>query len=110
MAKIIGFGVLIWVVMLVVGFVLGVLGMGNSMVTGIIIAIVMALLALWLAGYLRLTSAGKAFLAGIIWVVIGLVLDYFITQKFMSGLYSNWLYWVSYLLILLMPMFRVKKF
>lgn len=107
-SKILGFGALIWIII----FVLISVFVAYDYMPGwlsYVFAIIGIALAIWFAGFLNIQKASSALTVGIIWVVLFLVLDYLISRQFASDMFSSWLYWVNYLLILLAPMVRIKK-
>lgn len=106
--KALGLGLLLWIIMFAVASAFVAFKFSNSLMTWAII-IVEAVVALLLAGWAKPATAGKALGYGLTWVVVGLILDYLITKHFAPGVFSTWGYWVAYLLVLIMPTFKVKK-
>ncbi|MEK7512581.1 MAG: hypothetical protein AAB601_00080 [Patescibacteria group bacterium] len=102
----IGYGALIWVIMFAVLSAL--MAFAGAGVTLSIAAIVLGvILAFVFAGKVDLSSVGTALGYGVLWAVVGLVLDLIVTMQFAPDLFSDWLYWVGYVLLAATP--AVKK-
>ena len=81
---------------------------GNTWVK-VVVILLAGVIAFFLAGYVKPSSAGLALGYGLVWVVVGLLLDYLITKRFNSEIFSLWSVWTSYALILLAPLLKVEK-
>lgn len=106
--KAIGFGVLIWLIMFAVVSVISDWYQGNTWVK-IVVILLAGAIAFFLAGYVKPSSAGLAIGYGLVWVVVGLALDYLITKRFNSEIFSLWSVWTGYALILLAPLLKVEE-
>ena len=109
MKKYLGFGLLIWVIMFAVASVFAAYKVGDKLWAEIILMAVNAVMAFVFARLAKPTSIAGALLLGLAWVVIGIVLDLIISRRFAPDLFKMWPYWVSYALVLLVPMLAVKK-
>jgi len=106
--KAVGFGVLIWLIMFAVVSVISDWYQGNTWVK-VVVILLAGVIAFFLAGYVKPDSVGLALGYGLVWVVVGLLLDYLITKRFNSEIFSLWSVWTSYALILLAPLLKVEK-
>ena len=103
-AKGLGFGALIWLILFaftsaLVGFeVMDTFG-GQTLTMG-----VAAILTYGLSYSIRPADGYQAFGYGFLWAAIGILLDLVITYQFNPAVFSAWQYWVSYALVLFMPM------
>ena len=107
--KMCGYGVIIWVVAFIVASIFvgfQITGMWKQIITTL--AVVIA--AFMLAKKLNISSVKEMLKYSFIWVVVGVILDYFITVKFTGKefLMSKEM-WIGYVLILLVPLLAVKK-
>lgn len=82
---------------------------GDNIIFELLSVVVGGVAAYWLAGYLKPATMGAAFGYGVIFVVVGVLLDLLITERFMPGALSMWPMWLGYLLVLLAPLLQVKK-
>ncbi|HYF04927.1 MAG TPA: hypothetical protein VEA59_02025 [Patescibacteria group bacterium] len=105
--KALGYGVLLWVVMFVVGAILASMGIGLSAGWILVLGIIGAILAYSFAANARPGTAGAALGYGITFAVIGIILDSLISAQFTAGtnLFNSWTYWLGYVLVLAAPMF-----
>ncbi len=107
--KAIIFGLLLWIIIFVFVSALVAYNFYELTWIQIIIAVVAGLISFILAGILKPASAGTALGFGVIFVIVGLVLDYFITKRFNAEIFSSWSLWLGYLLVLFAPLLKVKK-
>lgn len=106
--KTIGSGLLLWVIMFAV--VSAVLGFYNRYFeVKIIIAVTAGIVTYLLAGYVELRRYRNAFEYGIIVLLVGVILDLFITRQFNPDIFSLWSLWLGYAFILLAPFARVRR-
>lgn len=107
----VGYGVLIWAVMFVIGWILTALNVNFIDNTGIqvIMALIAGAVAFAFAADARPANAGQAFGYGIIWVAAGLILDTIITGQMQPLVFTRWAYWLGYALILLSPWFQLES-
>ena len=101
--KAIGFGVLVWLVMFAA--ISAVVGFGVTVGLGweISLAVLTGLLAYIAAFYANAHNSLQALAYGVVFAVIGLGLDYLISFRFQSALYSMWTYWLGYVLVFFAP-------
>ena len=106
----IGFGLLLWIIMFViislfVGFKVSL----TSTFMSLLMTLISAIIVLVLAGYVTPKNAGIALGYGLLWAVIGIILDLIISKRFAPGMFREVYYWLSYLLVVILPLLRVKK-
>lgn len=83
---------------------------GDLSTTLDVIVMVISLVVVYLAAKkLAPESYGVALQYGLIFAVVGIILDYLVSQKFAPGMFSSVIYWVNYALVVLVPLFAVKK-
>lgn len=107
--KTIGLGLLLWVIMFAIASVFVAANWMDAGWASIVLLVITILITLALAGALKPVSAGSAFGSGVVWAVISLVLDYLITRRFDADIFSSWEIWVAYILIILLPMAKVRR-
>ncbi len=105
--KAIGFGVLIWAIMYAVVWLSMAINIYDSVITKIILVLIAGVISYMFAANSKSMSTSQALGYGLMWVVVGVVLDLLITSQFYSTVFSMWEYWVGYALILIAPMFQV---
>lgn len=108
-SKAFGFGALIWLIMFAI--VSALVGFDVTMTSiwwALLVAVIAGFASYIFAGYSNMESSGQAFGYGIIWVIIGLVLDFIVTKQFEPNIFSSWVYWGGYALVLLAPWFRLE--
>ncbi|MFA6422642.1 MAG: hypothetical protein WCV92_04550 [Candidatus Buchananbacteria bacterium] len=105
--KAIGFGILIWLIMF--ALVSATLGWYDQLWFRIVLAIIAGIISLILAGYIKPSSYARALTYGVVFVVIGVILDLLVTRRFNAAIFSDWVLWLSYVLVLVAPMLRVQK-
>jgi len=108
--KRLGLGALIWIIMYAwVSLIM----FGFGLKTGImpqILTWIGAFVAVWfIAGTAKIKNSGDGFFTGLIFVIVGLILDWLITSKFNSAIFSSFSLWIGYAITLLLPMFRISK-
>ena len=104
-AKGIGFGVLIWLIMFALMSAL--VGFGVETTTtwlSVVIALIAGIISFLFAMGVKIESVGQAFLYGIFWAAIGVILDLIVTMQFTStSLFGMWQYWLAYALVFVAP-------
>ena len=107
--KAIGLGLLLYAIMFVlVSALIGFKVYQYGWVT-VVVAILGGVVSLILANYVKPGSAKMALGYGLVWVVVGVILDALITMRFNPQIFNAWTIWFSYGLVLLAPLTRVKK-
>lgn len=102
-------GIALWILMFVIVSVLIAFNV-YATTTGKVVTIVIAgIISLFLAQRVKPSSAGVAATYGFLWVVIGLILDAIITTRFNPSIFAAKSLWIGYLVVLLAPLFAVKK-
>jgi len=109
--KIIGFGILIWVVaFMVISVFIGFKVSTDSVAVKIITILSVFVATLLIAKNLKPSTQVKAITIGIIWGAVGFVLDVIITTRFTGmSVFSQWNILLGYLLIILTPLLAVKQ-
>lgn len=109
--KIIGFGILIWVIaFMVVSAFIAFKAPTSGLPVKITTVLAVFIATLLLAKNFKPNSQIMAISVGLIWAAIGLGLDYLITTKFTGmSIFGEWNIMVGYLLIILTPLLAVKK-
>lgn len=104
----IGYGALLWLIMFALVSVLL-----NSYYLyawmPIIIAIIAGVISFILAKYIKPINTKMALSYGLLWVIVGLVLDFFVTKQFNPDIFNAWSLWLGYISVLLAPLLVVKK-
>ena len=106
--KILGFGVVFWILMFVIVsvFIAFKLYPGG---TEVLIAVIAGVVSYILAGFAKPKDRAEALKFGISWVIVGVVLDALITLRFSPGIFQMWTLWLGYALVLLAPTLKVKQ-
>lgn len=107
--KLIGFGLLWWVIIFVVVSALMAFKFYSGILVEIGIAVLVGIIIFILAGYAKPLGLGQALTYGLVWAIIGLILDYFITLRYNDAIFKQWTLWLGYALVLLAPILRIKK-
>jgi len=103
------FGVLVWVVMFIVICILIAYKMPEN-IWATIITMVASLIAVYFcAKNLAPKSFMEALEYGVVFAIVGIILDLLISRMFAPDIFSTVSYWASYLLIILVPLSTVKK-
>lgn len=107
--KAIGFAILLWALMFVIVSIFIGFKIYGYLWMQVVAAVIGFIIALILASNVKPGGAGSAFAYGLIWVVIGLILDAAVTTRFNAAIFESWPVWLGYLLVLIAPLFRIKK-
>jgi len=107
--KAVGFGLVIWILMFVIVSVLMALKFYDQRWQHIAVAVVSGIISFVLAAKVAPASVAKALSYGLVWVVVGLILDFLVTKRYNPGIFSARSLWLGYALVLLAPLLRVKK-
>jgi len=107
--KAIGFGALLWVLMFVIVSVFIGFKVPDSLWLNIGFAVISAVISFILAGYAKPKSFGMALGYGLSWLAVGVILDFIVTMRFNSEIFTAWTLWLGYGLVVLAPLLRVKK-
>lgn len=102
-----GWGLLLWAIMFVW---VTILMFGFKLESGTLLYILTwigAIIAIWfLAGAAKVKGVSDGFVVGLIFVVVGLIMDWLVTLKFSPDLFSSYSIWIGYGLTLLIPILR----
>lgn len=108
--KAISSGIIIWGVAFVVVSVLMAIGIREGYLNWIITTIIIAITGYKLAQKMSLKNMNSALSVGLLWVIVVVLLDWLITTHFATmAFFSDYKIWVSYAIILLIPVFSMKK-
>ena len=112
--KALGFGVLVWIIMFVVISILVAYQIvpagGEPMVASLAMMVLsLVLVYLFVRLYVAPKSAKEAIWYGVVFAVVGIILDFVISQRFAPGMFASVVYWLSYLLMIFVPILAVKK-
>ena len=111
--KALGFGALIWAIMFVVVSILVAYGFvasgGGSTLFSWLLAILSLVVTYVAAMYIAPKSSMEAIQYGLVFAVVGIILDFLISQRFAPGMFSSVPYWVTYVLMVFVPLLGVKK-
>lgn len=107
-AKVIGSGLLIWIVMFV--FISAFLGFYNQYdYFKILTIIVSGVISLLISYYLAKPKKIKdALLCAGVWLVVGIILDYFVTMQFNGNIFSSNFIWAGYVNMAIAPLLSIK--
>jgi hypothetical protein len=107
--KAIIFGALVWVVMFVLISALMAYGFYANVYEKAIVVLIAGVLSFIAAGFLKPDTINTALIFGVIFVVVGVILDFLITTRFQADILSSKALWLGYFFILVAPMLKVKK-
>lgn len=105
--KAIGYGLLIWVVMFAV--VSAFLPYYNQAWMKVVLVVVVALISYACATRLRLKSYAAAIDYGVVWVLVAVLLEVLVTQRFNPLIFTEWSLWVGYAATLIAPSLTVRS-
>jgi len=103
------FGLLVWAIMFIVVCVLLAYKMPQNMLFTIITTIITLVAVYFLVRNIAPKSYLEAIEYGLIFAVIGIILDFLISKRFAPDIFVSVSYWVSYVLVVLVPLLTVKK-
>ncbi|MEI6581250.1 MAG: hypothetical protein WCO07_03730 [bacterium] len=107
--KALGFGALVWAVMFIVVCILLAYKMPENMLFNVIVTVISLVAVYFCAKNIAPQSYMEAIKYGLVFAVVGIILDFLISRMFAPNIFSSVSYWVSYLLIVLVPLLVVKK-
>ena len=107
--KAIGFGAVIWVLMFVIVSIFVAFNIYGNAVMKVVIAVIAGAISYFLAIKLKPADIKMALTYGVLWVIVGVILDAVITMRFNALIFSSKGLWLGYLLVLLAPLLTVKK-
>lgn len=99
-----GYGALIWLILFALTSALVGFEAMNTFNGQALTMSVAAILTYGLSYSIRPVDGYHAFGYGFLWAVVGILLDLVITFQFNPAVFSTWQYWVSYALVLFVPM------
>jgi hypothetical protein len=104
------YGVVVWVIMFVIACVFVAYKVpSTSTFFNIVLTVLSAIAVLIVAGFVAPKNFKQGILCGLTFAVVGIVLDFLISSKFAPGMFSSSYYWLSYILVIILPLFRVKR-
>lgn len=107
--KAIGFGILIWVLMFVIVSIFIGFKIYDYTWMKVVTIIIGAAIVFFFAKKVKPNKVILALTYGLIWVVIGVILDALITMRFNEEIFASRALWVGYILTLLIPLLAIKK-
>ena len=105
----IGFGVLVWMVMFIVVSILIAYKMPQNMTFSVVVTVVTLVAVYFFARNIKPKSSGEAIKYGLVFAIVGITLDFLISKRFAPNIFSSVFYWVSYILVVLIPLLAIKK-
>jgi hypothetical protein len=103
-AKGLGFGIIIWVVMLVIALALGWIGVEATLASNLIVAVVAGVLSYLIARTMHPYTFSQMAGYGLLWAIIGLVLDLGFMHGFDFSVMSDWQYWLLFAAVFVGPL------
>jgi hypothetical protein len=97
------YGVVIWVVLFIVASIFVGFGAGENIIFGLIMAVLAFGLSYYLAGKIGVKNPTIGLQYGIVFALVGLILDLIITARFTTAVFSQWHLWLGYAGIILAP-------
>lgn len=102
--KAIGFGVVLWVLMFVIISIFIGFKIYDNTAMYVVSAIIGGVISYILAKYAKPADMGVAFVYGVSWVIVGVILDAIVTRQFNAKIFSHWSLWLGYGLVLIAPL------
>jgi len=108
--KLFGYGGVIWgVAFIVISIFIG-FKVTSQIITQGITTLAVLITAFLLARSLNVSTVKEMLKYSFSWVIVGLILDAVVTTRFTGwSFFSHWYIWLSYALILVIPLLAVKK-
>lgn len=104
-----GYGILIWLIMfLLVSALIGYNFYQDFWLSKFATPLVAGLLSLFFAFLIRPKDLESALTYGMVWLVVGIALDVFLTRTVTKDIFLNSSYWMGYALIALVPALATK--
>jgi len=101
--KAVGFGVVIWAILFFVVWATTSIGIFSSVWTQVVIAVIAAAVTYAFAGAARASDMGPALGYGVVFAVVGVILDLLISRQYIPELFNMWTYYLTYVAILFVP-------
>jgi predicted neutral ceramidase superfamily lipid hydrolase len=97
--KLVGYGIVIWVVAYIVATIFVVLNSQNTILAWMATALAALATTFFLARSLNISSVKEILKYAVVWVITGFILDALITTHFIGWeFFKSWHIWVSYAL------------
>ena len=107
--KLIGFGILLWIIAFVIASVFVGAKAIDSIVAKITVPIVVGIAAFFVGKNLKLKSISETLKYSATWIVIGVLLDMAVTVPFTGwGIFAEWNVWLGYFFVLTAPLLATK--
>lgn len=104
--KRIGWGILIWTILFVWVTVL-LFALKTSVTIQLILTWLAVIIVGWVASYYTSPkTTDEAIITGLLWVIIGLILDRLITYNFNSQIFADWKLLVGYFVLFMTPVIK----
>jgi len=108
--KLFGYGVAVWATAYIVATVLMIYGLFDNVIAKAILVLIVASAAYLAGRNINSDSIISVLKYSVVWLIMALILDAIITVPFTGwGLFTQWNVWVGYAVILLVPLFAIKK-
>lgn len=107
--KTIGSGIMLWALMFVVVSVFIAFNIFGNSIAKVIIAIIAGAISYSLAKKLKPADIKAALTDGVVWVIVGVILDALVSIRFNPLIFQSKGLWLGYFLVLLAPILVVKK-
>jgi len=112
--KALGFGVLVWIIMFVVistlvAYQVVPSGGGSTMMSIAMVVVSLVIVYLFAQFFVAPKSPTEAMQYGLVFAVVGIILDLLVSQRFAPGMFASVVYWVNYILMIFVPLLVVKK-
>lgn len=101
--KTLGLGALLWLIMFAVVSALVGLNIYANLWVQLLTAVLAGLVAFFMSPYLHSRSAGQALSYGLVWVVVGLLLDWLVTYRFDNTIFVQASLWLGNVLVVVAP-------
>jgi len=104
-----GFGAIVWAIMFIVVCILLAYKMPQNMLFTAIVTLISLIAVFFFAKNIAPKNYMEALEYGLVFAVVGIILDFLISKRFAPDIFYQASYWVSYLLVVLVPLLTVKK-
>ena len=104
-----GFGIIVWAVMFIVVCILLAYKMPQNMLFTVIVTAITLVAVFFFAKNIAPKNYVEALEYGVVFVIVGIILDFLISRMFAPNIFKEVSYWVSCLLVALIPLLTVKK-
>lgn len=107
--KVIGFGVLLWLCMFLIVSLLTAWQVYYLPWARIVVPLIAGVIAFGLAGLVKPNRPSLALACGLLWIVIGIILDALVNWQINFIALTSWALWVGFVPVLIAPLLQIKK-